>query len=589
MRNRLSVLLTTVSLAGLCGCPLFLQGGDNPASSGPGKKVAGFSLEDTTGRTVSLADFKDKKAVAVIFLGTECPVNNAFLPRLRELHEEFSPRGVQFLGINANRQDTAERVAEHARRHALPFPVLKDDGSRTADLFNAQRTPEAFVLDAERTVRYQGRIDDQFGVFYQRPQPTRRDLALALEEVLAGKAVTQATTPVAGCLISREKKAKADGTITYTQHVARILQKNCQECHRPGQIGPMALLSYADAAAWADTIREVVHEGRMPPWFADPHFGKFYNDRRLSPEERETLLAWVDQGCPEGDAKDLPPAREFTQGWTIGTPDVVFTMPEAFEVPATAPKTGIPYKYFTIETNFTEDKWIERAEARPDALPVVHHIVVFISPPNQPANLGQTGMRVLVGNAPGDMPLILKPGLAKKVPAGSKLVLQMHYTPNGTAQKDRSSVGLIFAKEPPKHQVMTMPVANRAIRIPPGDGNYKVESWYTFQQDSRIVSFMPHMHLRGKDFLYEVIHPDGKKETLLSVPRYNFNWQSVYRCADPPAVPKGTRLHCIAHFDNSDQNPNNPDPTQTVRWGDQTWEEMMIGWTDFFYDGPAAK
>jgi mono/diheme cytochrome c family protein len=489
------------------------------------------------------------------------------------------------LAINSNRQDTAERVAKHASEFALPFPVLKDDGTKVADQFGAQRTPEVFVLDGERTIRYQGRIDDQFGNLYKRSAPTRHDLVIALDEVLAGKPVSQPTTTVAGCLISRELRARAEGTVTYTKHVARILQNNCQECHRPGQIGPFALLTYDDANAWSETIREVVQEGRMPPWFADPNHSKFANDRRLAQDERETLLAWIEQGCPKGDDKDLPPAKQFVDGWTIGKPDLVFTMNEEFEVPAEAPKTGVPYKYFSVDTNFKEDRWVERAEARPGALSVVHHIVVFVAPPGQGFN-PEKGGRVLVGTAPGDMPLILQPGQAKKVPAGSRFVFQMHYTPDGTARKDRSSVGIIFAKDLPQHQILTMPVLNPGLHIPPGDDNYEVESSFSFKDDAHIIGFMPHMHLRGKDFLYEVVYPDSKSETLLSVPRYNFNWQSAYRLAAPKAVPKGTKLHCVAHFDNSTKNPNNPDPTTTVRWGDQTWEEMMIGWTDFYFDRP---
>jgi hypothetical protein len=306
----------------------------------------------------------------------------------------------------------------------------------------------------------------------------------------------------------------------------------------------------------------------------------------LSQEERDTLLAWIDHGCPKGNDRDLPPARDFVAGWTIGKPDVVLSMGDEFEVPATAPRTGIPYKYFSVETHFTEDKWVERAQAVAGNRSVVHHIVVFIVAPGQTFSPEKPG-RVLAGMAPGDMPLELPPGMAKKVPAGSKLVFQMHYTPNGTRQKDRSYIGLIFAKEPPRRQVWSLPILNPRFAIPPGDENYQVESEWTFRDNAQILGFMPHMHLRGKDFRYEVIYPDGKTETLLSVPHYNFNWQSVYRLAEPKTVPKGSKIHCVAHFDNSTKNPNNPDPTKRVFWGDQTWEEMMIGWTDFVFDRPA--
>jgi hypothetical protein len=369
--------------------------------------------------------------------------------------------------------------------------------------------------------------------------------------------------------------------------VAAILQKNCQECHRPGQIGPFSLLTYDDAVAWADTIREVIEDQRMPPWYADPRYGHFANDRRLGPEDRKTLLGWLHNGTPKGNDKDLPPPRKFESDWTIGKPDLILSMPEEFAVPATAPKNGIEYQFINIKTNFKEDRWVVRAEAKAGAPEVVHHIVMFIVEPGRKFVPKAGNAPVLCGTAPGDMPLILPPGTAKKIPTGSDLIFQMHYTPNGKAQKDRSSVGIIFAKEPPRRRVQTWPIHNPGLWIPAGADNYEMEASFKFKEDGYILNFMPHMHLRGKDFLYEAIYPDGKKEILLSVPRFNFGWQSVYRLAKPLPMPKGTTIHCVAHYDNSAKNPNNPDPTQAVFWGDQTWEEMMIGWMDFYYDLPA--
>jgi hypothetical protein len=253
-------------------------------------------------------------------------------------------------------------------------------------------------------------------------------------------------------------------------------------------------------------------------------------------------------------------------------------------VPAEAPRGGVPYKNFLIDTGFTEDRWIFRAEAKAGAPEVVHHIVAFILPPGKRFNQNDPSNQVLCGTAPGDMPLALRKDMAKRVPAGSKIVIQMHYTPNGRAQKDRSQIGIIFAPEPPRYEVRAIPIFNALFRIPPGADNHPVESSYTVRQDALLINLMPHMHLRGKDFRYEAVYPDGKKETLLSVPRYNFNWQSVYRLAEPKLLPQGTRIHCYAHFDNSANNPNNPDPKAAVWWGDQTWEEMMIGWIDLAWE-----
>ena len=579
MRSRTLVILGAFLVAGLAivgRAPWSLNAGS--------QSLPVFSLKDTTGRTVSLSDFSSKKAVVLLFIGTQCPVNNYFMPVLADLHKEFAPKGVQFLAINSNSQDTLERVVEHAKKHAIPFPVLRDENNVVADKFAAKRTPEAIVLDQGGAVRYQGRIDDQYAIEIQRPKATRRDLAEAINEVLAGKQVSQPSTPVAGCLIGRVTKARNTGSVTYARDISRIMQNHCQECHRPGQIGPMPLITYEDVRGWGEMIREVVTEQRMPPWHADPKHGKFSNDRRLPDEAKQKVLAWLDDGAPRGDDRDLPPPKPWPEGWKIGKPDVVLHMPVEFDVPAQMPRGGVPYKYYTIETNFDEDKWVERAETRPGAPEVVHHILVFVVPPGQVFIPGNPKAPVLCGMAPGDMPLMLQPGQAKHVPKGSTLVFQMHYTPNGRAQKDRSYVGLIFAKEPPKLQIFTAAVANLFFKIPPGADNHAVESSFTMPRDGYAVSYMPHMHLRGKDFRIVARYPDKREEVLLDVPRFNFNWQSVYRAVEPVKLPQGTKVVCQAHFDNSAGNPNNPDPKQTVYWGDQTWQEMMIGWIDFAFE-----
>jgi peroxiredoxin len=563
---------------------------DTPATR-IGKKIDAFSLNDTAGKTWSLDALKDSKAVVVIFIGTQCPINNSLMPRLAELHKTYADKGVQFLAVNANHQDNPRRVAEHAQEFGIPFPVLRDTGASIADAFGARRTPEAFVLDGERKVRYQGRIDDQFGIGFQRPQPTRRDLAVALDEVLAGKEVSQPITPVAGCLIGRAPRPRGQPTVTYTKHVAPIIQERCLECHRPKQIGPMSLMSYDAVSSWSDMIREVIEDNRMPPWHAAPGRLKFKNDRSLSKQDRDTLLAWIDQGCPKGDDKDLPPRKHFAEGWNIGKPDAVFTMAEEFKVPAKAPKGGVPYKHFFVKTDFTEDKWIVAAEAKPGNKAVVHHIIVYVLAAGARRDLGDgIGTGFLVAYAPGDLGVAYPAAAAKKVPKGATLMFQMHYTPNGVAQADRSSVGLVFAKAPPLNEVKTKAIANHFFRIPAGANNHKVTSSATFTRDATVWALLPHMHLRGKSFEYRAVYPDGKKELLLSVPRYDFGWQATYLLQEPLHLPKGTRIECTAHFDNSSENANNPDPKQAVIWGNQTWQEMMIGFVDYAYvEGPANK
>jgi len=272
---------------------------------------------------------------------------------------------------------------------------------------------------------------------------------------------------------------------------------------------------------------------------------------------------------------------QYADGWNIGKPDAVFDIGTDFDIPA---EGVVPYKYFRVPTNFTQDKWVQAAEIRPDKRNAVHHVIVFIQEPGSQGGIGGEGANLLVGFAPGEQPVVFEPGTAKLVKAGSTFLFQMHYTPNGKAAKDRSYVGLRFAKEPPKFRAVTGRAMNVALHIPPNDPNYEVKSSFTAKQDLHLIGFMPHMHLRGKDFKYTVVYPDGRDEVLLSVPRYDFNWQLAYELKDPLELPKGARIDCVAHFDNSANNKFNPDPTKEVKWGDQTWEEMMIGW--FTYTVP---
>jgi hypothetical protein len=384
-------------------------------------------------------------------------------------------------------------------------------------------------------------------------------------------------------------KAKDNGkaNVTFAKDISRILQNKCQTCHHAGTAAPFTLANFDDAVHWSSTIREVIKDNRMPPWHADPHFGTFSNDRRLPKEEKAAILAWIEGGMPMGDKRDLPAPRTFAAGWVIGKPDVIFELPEEQTVPATG---VVPYQYFVTPTNFKEDVWVEAAEARPGNRAVVHHIIVSYRDPklNGRQNGRGIGDGSVAGTAPGDMPLILPPGVAVRIPAGAELVWQMHYTPNGKEAKDKSQVGLIFykGKEPPKRFAQTKGAMNTNFVIPPGDSNHKVESDWLVPRDLLLLSFMPHMHLRGKDFKYVAEYPDGHSETILNVPHYDFAWQTSYRLANPLRLPKGTKIHCTAHFDNSVANPANPDAKKEVTWGDQTWEEMMIGWFDYVWEQP---
>jgi mono/diheme cytochrome c family protein len=370
-------------------------------------------------------------------------------------------------------------------------------------------------------------------------------------------------------------------SVSFTKDVAQILFKNCAECHRPGEIAPMSLMTYQEVRPWAKSIRERVADRSMPPWFADPKHGDWANDARLSQKDIDTIVAWVDAGAPKGEDRHLPPPPKFADGWAIGKPDVVLEMQEEYTVPADG---TVPYLYFTIPTGFTEDKWIQAMEIRPGNRSVVHHVIAYSQDPSiKYSNSGgegefRRGRTHLGGITPNKTGIFFGPDTARLIKKGHNIVFQMHYTTNGQVTKDRTKIGLVFAKEPAKKILMTGNAANGRFAIPPGDPNYEVKSSKTFDEDVLITSFMPHMHVRGKDFIYTAVYPDGRSEILLNVPRYDFNWQLTYIPKEPILLPKGTRLDCVAHYDNSSKNKFNPDPTKEVRWGDQTWEEMMIGW-----------
>lgn len=406
--------------------------------------------------------------------------------------------------------------------------------------------------------------------------------------------------------------------VTFYKDVLPVLQKNCQNCHRPGEAGPMTFLTYESTRPYAKAIKSAVLNKKMPPWFADPHYGKFSNDRTMPQSEVNTLVAWVDAGAPAGNSKDAPAPVQFTDGWAIPKPDVVLDMGVDFEIPASG---TVDYQYLVVPTNFTEDKYIRFAEARPQDRERVHHIIAFIREPGSPwlkdakpgvpfvpaaaireareaarNNNGQPQQQqrrgdggagpgdFLCGYAPGLPPQMLKPGQAKLVKAGSDLVLQMHYTANGKTSHDRSKIGIVFSKEMPTERVVTLPATNDRFAIPPGDPNYEVQSKITLQADATLNSLLPHMHLRGKDFEYRAVYPTGEKEVLLRVPKYDFNWQLWYTLAQPKLLPAGTTIECTAHFDNSPNNPANPDPKKEVRFGEQSWDEMMIGFFDVTVD-----
>jgi Copper type II ascorbate-dependent monooxygenase, C-terminal domain len=385
---------------------------------------------------------------------------------------------------------------------------------------------------------------------------------------------------------------------TFYRDILPILQNHCQSCHRPGEVAPMPLVTYEQTRPWANATCNAVEMKMMPPWFADPRYGHFANDPSLSETEIVTLSSWAKAGAPAGDLRDAPPERKWTQGWNIPNPDVIMTMPKAVPLPAHG---EVEYTYEIVPTHFAQDRWVQMSEFRPGSPAHVHHAVVYIRPPNSEwlrhAPVGvpftastltdpleqrqahETTSDLLLVYAPGSSPDQWPDGMAKFVPAGSDLIFQMHYTTNGVADEDRTSIGIVFAKTPPKQRVVTLQLNNHALIIPPGADNFRVEVQGTLPHDATLLSLFPHMHLRGKRFEYDIVHDDGSVEILLRV-NYHFHWQLSYRLAEPRLLNAGTKLRAIAWYDNSKNNPHNPDPSKTVTWGDQTSDEMMVGFFD---------
>jgi peroxiredoxin len=546
------------------------------------RPVPDFELRDATGSTVRLSAVAKSRPCAVVFLGADCPMARLYAARLNELAGHFPAGSVAVLAIDPHRGDDLSAMAAFAREHKLTFPFLKDGDGRVAAAFGATRTPEAFLLDANRRIRYRGRIDDQYAAGGKnRGAPTREDLAEAVRELLAGKPVSVPATECTGCRIS-QPRAPALPRVTYSRDIAPILAAHCATCHRPGEVGPFALLSYADAVSHAATIAEVVGGGTMPPWHAAPGAVRFRNERRLTDEEKRLVAEWVGLDCPEGDP--LPPVEApATAGWRIGTPDEVYSIPVEFRVPA---EGLIDYQHFVIDPGLPGEAWVRAAEVRPGNRRVVHHCSVFLQPPGATGTdeffeTGSLGSFNLIAFTPGSDPVRFPDGTAKRIPAGWKFHVIVHYTAVGTPQTDRTALALQFAPpEGVRKEVATKLLQDLDFAIPPHARDYRLERTWAVERDCLLLAMLPHMHLRGKSFRYTAEYPGGASEVLLDVPGYDFNWQHRYELAEPKRLPAGTVVRCAAVYDNSADNPNNPGPDATVRAGLQNADEMFNAYFD---------
>jgi thiol-disulfide isomerase/thioredoxin len=552
-----------------------------PPEAKLGDRVADFTFKDIRYLERSLADFGEKRAFVLAFTTLECPLVERYLPRLVELEARYRPEGVQFVVVNVGGEDPLREVAHQAMRFEAPFPFVKDFDGLVAQAVGARRTPEVVVLDAERRLRYRGRIDSQYRVSGVQPAAGREDLREALDDVLAGREVAVATTPVDGCLIQAPSPRDLDREVTFHQHIAPLLQQHCQDCHHEGGESPFALVTYEEVAAQADTIGEVVREQRMPPWFASREHGTFTNRRELTAAERRLVRDWIDGGARQGDSALAPPPREFVHTkWKIGEPDLVVQAP-SYALPATG---YLPYKYALLPYVFTEDTWVQRVQILPSQPATVHHCnMAYVQPGGEYGDAN-----FITGLVPGGDAMELRDGVAFMIPRGSMLVLQIHYVTTGQETKDQISVGFGYAKETIQKRLRHVLVNNTRFQIPPGDPFFRVAAERTLDCDATGVGLFTHMHVRGRDMTYRARYTDGRAETLLAIPNYSFDWQIPYRWAvGERRFPKGTTIEVVAHYDNSTFNPFNPDATATVEEGQQTFQEMMYGF--FFYTDDAEQ
>jgi peroxiredoxin len=577
------------------------------ADAGP---VADFSLSDSAGKAWKLHG-QQSKAVVVVFLSTECPMSNGYLPSLSDLAKKYADKNVAVVGVFPDADTTAEQLKAHAREYKVPFPLLLDPSHVSVKVFGAKNTPEVFVLDDTFAVRYQGRIDDGYSARLKaKPVVARQDLLIALDELLAGKAVTIAETKAFGCPIGSpaKKTVPAGAAVTFYKDVLPVLQSHCQTCHRPGQVGPFALTSYKQAAKWADSCLEEVKAKKMPPWKAGKN-DLLTGSRSLPDGAIAILEKWVDQGMPEGDPKDAPPPRKFTEGWALGEPDLILEAPEEVIV---GPNGRDLFRVVVFPTNLSEDKYISAMEVKPGNARAVHHTLQMIDTsgtaqkiqaeaqkkskpadadrgPGYSVSMGWGFLpkpgNMLGGWAPGLLPKRLPEGIGQTLPQGADICVQIHFHRTGKEEKDRTKIGIYFAKGPIHQKYRSLAATGAFKTIPAGDRAFEVESSWKLTGEVTLYRLVPHMHLLGKEIELRATLPGEKERLMIRIPDWDYNWQEQYELKEPMKLPKGTILKVRAVYDNSADNPNNPtSPPKTVRFGEQTTDEMC-----FVFLGIASK
>ncbi len=545
------------------------------------QRVEDFALLDHEGRSHRLSYYGDRKAIVLFVQGNGCPIARNSIAALEAVGDEFASDGVIVFGLNANLHDDRKSVAREAREYGIDFPVLIDETQLVAESLGVTRTAEVLLIATEGwRIVYRGPVDDR--LHYETQRPVREHhLRDALRALLERKPIETPVREAPGCLIHFPERDRPEReSISYAHEIAPLLARRCVECHREDGVAPWAMTAYATVRGWAPMIREVVRTRRMPPWHADPQVGRFANAIGLSVEEQRTLAHWIEAGAPRGEGADPladhapPPAPE----WALGPPDLVLAVPEQ-SIPATG---VVPYRYESVDVPIEEDAWAREVDLRPTNLRVMHHGLAWIvypegrEPPPTEGPSFTSGM--FAAYVPGREAHPLPEGGGYLLPAGSKVRFQLHYTPNGRPERDAPRLGLYLSHEPLAHELKTGAVARFDFAIPPGAADHREVAERTIERDILVYQLTPHMHFRGKSMSYAAHYPDGRRETLLSVPSYHFNWQHRYILSEPKRIPAGTRLVVHAAFDNSERNPANPDPGAWVRYGEQTFEEMLFGY-----------
>jgi len=553
----------------------------------PGDKVDNFRLLDAGGKSHELYYLSDMKAVVLMVQGNGCPIVRQAVPTLREIRSQYRDKGVEFLLINSNLQDKSAAIAEEAKEFAFDVPVLVDETQLVGESLGLTRTAEVLVIDPKTwTLAYRGPVDDKLSYEKQRLVAQHAYVRDALDAVLTGQKVQTAQVNSVGCIINmpEQERRAAHTKISYSKTIAPLLEQKCIACHQTGGVAPWAMTSYDIVKGFAPMIREVVRTQRMPPWHADPHYGSFVGDRSLSDAQTKALVHWIEAGAPRGAGPDpLTTVKPDADEWKLGPPDAIVEIP-AFTVPATG---TIEYQCPEVKNPIGRDVWIRAMEVHVGNKSVVHHIIVNspsdVRTDNQSRGQGGGGRTFcqapgnLGGFAPGLQPIQFPKDTGVLYPKEANFLFQVHYTASGKEATDRSRVGLYFYKTPPKYPLRMNVMGDNRFAIPPGAKDFTVTSTREIQRDMLVYDIMPHSHVRGKASRMTAIFADGHQQILLNVPRWDFNWQTGYVLTEPVLLPKGTKLVWDMTWDNSQQNPANPDPTQTVHWGDQTWEEMGLG------------